>query len=469
MPGSLVGRTLAGSYRLERAIGEGGMGAVYEATDLKLGRRVAVKVLLLDADEKMVKRFEQEALATARLASPNIVAVTDFRAEPGEPPFLVMELLAGESLRDRMKRAPRMPVRDAARIATQLLGALAVAHAAGIVHRDVKPPNVFLVKTAGSDEEIVKLLDFGIAKVHRELAKIHTTQGTLMGTPVYFAPEQLLGGEIDGRTDVHAVGVVLFEMLAGRRPFDAENPVDLTAAILHAAPPSLGDLRPDVPEELASAIADALAKERALRPTAEELAARIAPFASLSAAAAPAIVRIEPVRVEPPRTKAVAVVAPAAPRPRRSVAPWLALGVAALGAAGAVVYVTEDVPIVVGASATAVVDASPADVAVDAPTDATPDAIPEASAPTTSDEDDARRTRLYKARVAGMRGEHQIVRDLLYATVMDGGADPEEARLLREACKVLRDRACATAVREKYPPPDAGEPDAEADAGLEPE
>lgn len=455
MPGSLVGRVLAGRYRLDRAIGEGGMGAVLEATDLELGRRIAVKVLLLElgSDPKMVARFQQEALATARLSSPNIVAVTDFHAEPGEPPFLVMELLAGESLRDRMKRTPKMPVQAAVRIAVQLLGALAVAHAAGIVHRDIKPPNVFLVKTAGRDEELVKLLDFGIAKVARDLAKVHTTQGTVMGTPVYFAPEQLLGGEIDGRTDVHAVGVVLFEMLAGRRPFDADNAVDLAAAILHAAPPPLVALRSDVPPALADAIESALTKERTLRPTAEELAARLAPFAA-DAPASVAIVHVDPVRSPPPSP-------PRPPVRRRSIAPWIALGVVAAGAAGAAAYATsEDVPVVVASRVTAPVDASidAAADAIDAATDATPDALvddaPDASAARAND-DEARSTRLYQARYAGIRGEHETVRDLLYAFVMDGGADDEEQRLLREACKALRDRACAAKVRELYAPTDA--------------
>jgi serine/threonine-protein kinase len=295
-----------------------------------------------------------------------------------------------------------------------------------------------------------------------------------MGTPVYFAPEQLLGGEIDGRTDVHAVGVMLFEMLTGRRPFDEDNAVDLAAAILHAAPPALVELRPDVPAGLASAIADALAKERTLRPTAEALAARIAPFAAPPAAGP--IVRIEPVRVEPVRAKAAPVaVAPPPSPPRRSRAPLVVLAVIAIGAGAAVTYVTtEDVRVVAGSRvvADASVDVArdaetdaPIDVAVDAPADATAGDAADATARTAADdEDDARRTRIYKARVAGMRGEHEKVRELLSGTVLDGGADPEEARLLREACKLLRDRDCAAKVKALYPPPDA---DVEADAGEE--
>jgi serine/threonine protein kinase len=266
---------LADRYDLDRQIGEGGMGAVYVAFDAKEKRRVAVKVLIALDDDKLRARFEQEARATMELAHPNIVRVTDFHAPPDKPPFLVMELLEGESLRDRMKREKRLTIEDAVRIAIELCEALAHAHAAGVIHRDVKPPNVFLVKPEGR----VKLLDFGIAKVRAEFGKVHTTTGTVLGTPSYFAPEQLLAKEIDGRTDVHAVGIVLYEMLSGQRPFMEENPVDLTAAILHRAPPPLEKLRPDVPKELVLAVHDALAKDRFSRPTASELAKRLAPFA----------------------------------------------------------------------------------------------------------------------------------------------------------------------------------------------
>jgi serine/threonine protein kinase len=439
----LVGRTLAGTYRVERAIGEGGMGAVYEATDLRLDRRVAVKVLLFEDDAKMVARFEQEARATAKLSSPNIVLVTDFRADPGEPPFLVMELLEGESLRDRMKREPRMPIAAAVRIVLQLLGALRVAHAAGVIHRDIKPANVFLVRTSGTADEIVKLLDFGIAKVRPDAAKLLTTAGSVLGTPAYFSPEQLLGTELDGRTDVHAVGILLFEMLAGRRPFEEKNAVDLTAAILHAAPMSIRALRADVPEALAAAITDALAKERTLRPTAEELSARIAVHARPS----------EPIGIEPPRLAPLRL----APRASTSRAPWLVLGVFAVTAGGAAALLSNEeakpLPVASSDASGALEDAATAagGGGTDAGNAPAGDALEPKDEPSDDDDLDARRTRLYKARVAALRADHEEVRRILEARVRAGGATREEADLVRAACKAARDRECSAAVRELYP------------------
>jgi hypothetical protein len=390
-PGALKER-LADRYSLDRQIGEGGMGAVYVAFDEKTKRRVAVKVLLIEDNEKLHARFEQEARATMALAHPNILRVTDFHAEKGKPPFLVMELLEGESLRERIKREKRLPIEEAVRITIELCEALASAHAAGVIHRDVKPPNIFLVKPNGR----VKLLDFGIAKVRADFGKVHTTTGTVLGTPSYFAPEQLLAKEIDGRTDVFGVGVVLYEMLAGRRPFDEQNPVDLTAAILNAAPPALEKLRPEVPVPLALIVHDALAKDRFSRPTASELAHRLAPFG---------------------------------PRRRSRLASLFIVAMAGAAAAGAIAYVKND-------------DASPQDppvVAATAPPvvvaiDATPDVV----VPSTVDA----ALFLEQAADASSQGNVLSERTALKAAYDAGARDASMIDRLRTLCDAHDDIEC---------------------------
>jgi hypothetical protein len=395
-PGALKEK-LAGRYSLDRQIGEGGMGAVYVAFDEKEKRRVAVKVLLIEDNEKLHARFEQEARATMELAHPNILRVTDFHAEKGKPPFLVMELLEGESLRERIKREKRLPIEEAVRIAIDLCDALAAAHAAGVIHRDVKPPNVFLVN---SRPERVKLLDFGIAKVRADFGKVHTTTGTVLGTPSYFAPEQLLAKEIDGRTDVFAVGVVLYEMLAGRRPFDERNPVDLTAAILESAPPALEKLRPEVPVPLALVVHDALAKDRFSRPTATELAQRLAPFG---------------------------------PRRRSRLAPLFIVALAGAAAAGAVAYVTnEDAPIVVAPPPATVV--------------ASIDAAPEASVRSTPDAS----AFVEDARDAAAHGNVNLQRDLLKRAFDAGTSDEWALNELRTLCEGYADCPALPGARDGH-------------------
>jgi eukaryotic-like serine/threonine-protein kinase len=250
------------------------MGVVYEAEQLDLRRRVAVKVLH-EVEPRAVERFMQEALATANLASPNVVTVLEFSpGGGGEPPFLVMELLSGEVLFSLLKRAGALPVARAVGIAAQVLAGLGAAHRAGIVHRDIKPSNVFLVPTvAGGD--LVKVLDFGIAKVLDGEGML-TTTGSLLGTPAYFAPEQLRHEPADARTDLHAVGACLYEMLAAHRPWRATGPA-LTAEILRDLPIPLS--RADVPPGLVAVIERALAKDRAQRfASAEEMIDALRPW-----------------------------------------------------------------------------------------------------------------------------------------------------------------------------------------------
>jgi eukaryotic-like serine/threonine-protein kinase len=215
------GTLLAGRYRIVRPIGQGGMGVVYEAEHIALGRHVALKVLF-DHDKKAMKRFQQEGRAMAKLAHPHIVAIVDYIAQVGDPPILAMELLQGESLKTVLEREGALSIERCVRLATQILRGLAAAHDAGIVHRDVKPSNVFLVRDERG-EESVKLLDFGVAKLF-DFDAVATTFGGVIGTTSYYSPEQLRyekGLKIDGRADLHAVGIILYEMLAGRRPWKA--------------------------------------------------------------------------------------------------------------------------------------------------------------------------------------------------------------------------------------------------------
>src|SRR5262245_61677646 len=246
---SLVGQVLSERYRIESVLGEGGMGAVYMAQHVLMRKRLAVKVLHPEMTRlpEMVARFEREAMAAAHIEHPNVAAATDFGKLENGAFFLVLEYVEGSSLRDLIEKGP-LPPRRALHIAHQIASALARAHALGIVHRDLKPENVMLVARDG-DPDFVKVLDFGIAKVPvGELAsrgassdggQVLTQLGMVYGTPEYMAPEQALGQEVDARADLYALGAILFEMLAGVRPFDAESKVTLLGMKVTSDPPAI--------------------------------------------------------------------------------------------------------------------------------------------------------------------------------------------------------------------------------------
>lgn len=252
------GTTLGGRYRLGRRLAAGGMGSVWEAEDALLGRPVAVKVPApwLLQDERFRERFRREALAAAGLAHPNVAAVLDYGED--ETPYLVMELLAGETLAERLRRGP-LPWGEAVRIATEVAEALEAAHRAGVVHRDVKPANVMLTRDGG-----VKVMDFGIAAA--AWAPTITASGVALGTATYVSPEQASGARVTPASDVYSLGVVLYEMLAGRPPFVAETAVAVATLHVTTQPPPLLELAPHVPEELVDVIARALAKDPSRRP-----------------------------------------------------------------------------------------------------------------------------------------------------------------------------------------------------------
>jgi serine/threonine protein kinase len=275
----MLGTTL-GNYRIERQLGAGGMGVVYEGTHVLLGRTAAVKVLLAkySQDDSIVQRFFNEARAATAIKHPGIVEIYDFGHAP-EGAYIVMELCDGESLATRIRRRRTMPVVAAVTIVRHIAGTLAVAHAAGIIHRDLKPDNVFVVRDPDIEGgERIKLLDFGIAKLATETAgPSQTTTGVIMGTPNYMSPEQCRGaGQIDHRSDLYAIGCILFELLCGRVPFVGEGSGDIIGAHLLTPPPQPSSLMPAIPAELEALVLRLLAKKPAERPeSASALAAEL--------------------------------------------------------------------------------------------------------------------------------------------------------------------------------------------------
>lgn len=264
-----IGRVLDARYRLNDTLGSGGFGHVFRAKHLILGRDVAVKILHDEARDPIARaRFDREASTLAALSHPHIVTATDFGVSEGSP-YLVMELVPGETLREVIDHGALAPER-AIRLVVQILKALDFAHGHGIVHRDLKPTNV-LVQQLGDDDH-ARLLDFGFAKffgeeTRRGAGNSLTERGTAFGTTGYIAPEQLGGAEIDGRCDLYAAGVILFEAIAGRRPFQVAEAVEELRATLLAPTPTLSSVREGIAlaSELDAILARALAKDPAER------------------------------------------------------------------------------------------------------------------------------------------------------------------------------------------------------------
>ena len=283
----MAGTVLAGRYRIGSMLGEGGMGAVFEGEHLLMHKRVAIKMLHPDVSQtgEMVQRFEREAMAAAHIDHPNVVTATDFGHTPEGACFLVLEYVEGQNLRQVMANCGALGARRSLHIAEQVASVLVKAHGLGIVHRDLKPDNVMLVERDG-DADFVKVLDFGIAKVPVESLQgqqVATGQGltrlgVMYGTPEYMAPEQAMGTGVDHRADLYALGIMLFEMLTGERPFDADNVVSLVTMHIVDAPPHLNARRPDItmPAGLDELVQQLLAKDREQRPaSAREVIDRI--------------------------------------------------------------------------------------------------------------------------------------------------------------------------------------------------
>jgi serine/threonine-protein kinase len=280
----LVGHLVANRYRVKALLGEGGMGAVYEAEHVLLGRPVALKRLhpTLAADDVAVRRFQLEARAAAATGHPHVVDILDLGFAEDGAPYLVMELLSGEPLSGVLERDDSLSPPRACRIAMQVLDALEAVHARGIVHRDLKPDNVFLSRSPRGDGH-VKVVDFGISKIRgdRDEGLGLTGTGVLLGTPYYMSPEQARGAlDLDSRVDLYAVGVILYEALCGRRPFAGDNYHALLHAVLEGDPVPLETRAPAVSRDLADIVRWAMAPDRERRvDRASELRRALEPFA----------------------------------------------------------------------------------------------------------------------------------------------------------------------------------------------
>jgi len=276
-----AGTVLEGKYRVDRLLGAGGMGSVWIAEHTGLNRPVAVKVLDSSAnkDPTSVQRFMREAQTAARLRSDHIVDVMDVgRFEDGTP-FIVMELLEGETLSSRIKNVGRLPAHLGAYFVDQLLEGLGAAHAAGVIHRDIKPDNCFIVQKSGRDH--LKLLDFGISKVAGDAREMRMTKtGVVMGTPYYMAPEQARGAkEIDHRCDLYAAGAILFECVTGRVPFEAESVNELLFKIVLEQVPRARSFAPDLDPAFEQLVLFAMGREPHERfQTAHDFRAALAPY-----------------------------------------------------------------------------------------------------------------------------------------------------------------------------------------------
>ena len=284
-----TGDVLAGKYELVRPVGKGGMGVVYEARNRRLGQRVAVKLLKADllAHPECVKRFEREGRNAAQLVSAHVARVIDVDTTAGGVPFLVIEFLEGHDVQAELVAKGALAIPDAVDIVLQACSAMSEAHALGLVHRDLKPGNLFLCdKPAGT----VKVLDFGVSKLLTDdEASLLTGSSVALGTPHYMSPEQAFSAaQVDARSDIWALGMILYRLISGRFPFDGTSPMAVVLALgSHPVKPFLAE--DEVPRALGEAVMTALAKDRSLRfQHVDDLAAAIAPFGSGKHTFAPA-------------------------------------------------------------------------------------------------------------------------------------------------------------------------------------
>jgi serine/threonine-protein kinase len=279
------GRVIGGKYRIEKVIGQGGMGVVHAARHLERNEQVAIKVLrpLLMNIPGMVARFLREGRAASTIESEHVARVSEVDMLPSGVPYMVMEHLEGTDLAALRRARGPIPIAEAVGYIVQACDAIAEAHALGIVHRDLKPANLFLAQREGG-ESTIKVLDFGISKVDSPGEQDTTVPGMTMGSPKYVSPEQMKSmHDADGRSDIWALGAILYELLAGRPPFLADDIREVCALVLHDDPPPLRSFRPDVPPELEAIVARCLRKQRQQRfASAADLADALAPFTSSS-------------------------------------------------------------------------------------------------------------------------------------------------------------------------------------------
>jgi serine/threonine protein kinase len=341
-----LGRTLADRYEVLTCLGRGSMGTVYSCRHRVLDKRFAIKIIRQDLarDAEAVSRFVTEAKAASAIGSKHIVEILDFGELPDGAAYIVMEQLEGQTLYQLLADTPRFSISRALGIAIQIADALGAAHAAGVVHRDLKPDNVFLVRSE-DEPDFVKILDFGIAKVLRSGSKL-TQAGSVMGTPAYMSPEQAMGTATDHRTDIYSLGIMLYEMAAGQVPFDAESPLAVLSMQVSDPPPKLGHRLPEdrlLPPGYEAVVEKCLEKDVEnrfqtmfeLKAALEEIAEGGVPHLAPSSAPSKPRSRRRPISVTPLFSSVPSHVR--SPRPNKW---WVvpALGLPALAAAGFFVF-----------------------------------------------------------------------------------------------------------------------------------
>ena len=283
----LIGTVIDGRFEVMEKLGEGGMGAIYKARQLSMERMVALKILLRNrrGDPISVERFRHEAYLASRLRHPNAVVIYDFGKSDAGLLYIAMELLAGQNLKQRLRETGPMGVTKAVRILRQNLRPISQAHRMGLIHRDLKPANIFLTTVEG-DPDFVKVLDFGVAKLTAVQDTIEegyqgglTVAGKIYGTPNYMSPEQIRGKDLNNQSDLYSLGTIFYEMLCGRRPFEAETPVDVMMMHLRDEPVAPSHYRNDLPDGLEAVVLKALAKDQNERfKTGEEFLEALEPY-----------------------------------------------------------------------------------------------------------------------------------------------------------------------------------------------
>ena len=364
--GDLLGQIIADRYHILKKLGEGGMGTVYLAEHVKMGRKSAVKVMNpgMIADADAISRFNREAQNASRINHANVAAVYDFGETPEGLTYLAMEFIEGPSLTKVIEDAGSLPPRRAADITRQASEALAVAHDMGIVHRDLKPDNIMLAK-GREGVDVVKVVDFGIAKAAAEEGQKVTKTGMVVGTPEYMSPEQLSGDKLDGRSDTYSLALVAFNMLTGKLPFPADTAQESMIARLMEAPKQLAEMKPEVSwtAEVQAVMDRALARDVAERyqtaaefgrelfaavqamPVADDITAAHTAVIAPVAAGSPAKTSLGAKKPTPVPATRVASATPAggaavpAPVPAKSKMPMIAGGVGLLAVAGIVAFV----------------------------------------------------------------------------------------------------------------------------------
>ena len=337
-----IGTVLQERYRILQRLAAGGMGVVYRGERLELGRAVAIKFLhpWMAADPSFQRRFQIEAQAMSRLSHPCCVSVIDFGVE-GDAPFMVMDFVTGRPLRSLVHEGGPLPVKRALSLVRQVLAGLAHAHAQGIVHRDIKPDNILLTEAVGLGEQ-VRILDFGLAKLRDTVTGL--TMGLAVGTPSYMAPEQIRGGEIDARTDLYSVGVLLFELLTGTKPFHGDKAAEVMRKHQEATPPTLGHAVPggSFSQALEDVVRKALAKQPRDRfQSAADFAAALDVLPELAATPAPGFDTTEPMAST---TKSLLLEV----KRYQGKGPWVAAsaaGVLLLGLGAALLWPAEQAPV----------------------------------------------------------------------------------------------------------------------------